>query len=66
MRGKIKTLEIGRPPALGKEEALQQVAILKRELSELRAQQAVSDNKSLERIIANDIFAKTGRGGGGG
>ena len=65
MRGKIKTLEVGRPPALGKEEALQQVAILKRELSELRAQQAVSDNKSLERVIANEIFSKGGRGGGG-
>ncbi|XP_064642257.1 forkhead-associated domain-containing protein 1-like [Lineus longissimus] len=44
LRGRIKALEQSRPPIPNKDQALQQVVMLKKELAELRAQQALADS----------------------
>ncbi|MBN3317184.1 FHAD1 protein, partial [Atractosteus spatula] len=44
LRARIKALEQTRPQRSSQEQAVQQVALMRRELSELRAQQAVADS----------------------
>ncbi|XP_069112463.1 forkhead-associated domain-containing protein 1-like isoform X2 [Argopecten irradians] len=56
LRSRIKTLEVSKPPLPTQDHALQQVIMLKKELAEMRANQALSEDKvalgSLDREVS--------------
>ncbi|XP_064424007.1 forkhead-associated domain-containing protein 1 [Latimeria chalumnae] len=58
LRTRLKALEQIRPPMSTQDQALQQVSVLKKELAEMRAQQAVLDNKHLKSSGQNTTETK--------
>ncbi|XP_021372851.1 forkhead-associated domain-containing protein 1-like isoform X2 [Mizuhopecten yessoensis] len=56
LRSRIKSLEVSKPPLPTQDHALQQVIMLKKELAEMRANQALSEDKvalgSLDREVS--------------
>ncbi|XP_041128813.1 forkhead-associated domain-containing protein 1-like [Polyodon spathula] len=62
LRERIKTLEQTRPLLSSQEQAVQQVAIMRRELAELRAQQAISDNQNQGTVFGSSWLTKTSEG----
>ncbi|KAK1157263.1 forkhead-associated domain-containing protein 1 isoform X3 [Acipenser oxyrinchus oxyrinchus] len=62
LRERIKALEQTRPLLSSQEQAVQQVAIMRRELAELRAQQAISDNHDQDTVFGSNWLTKTSEG----
>ncbi|XP_013409722.1 forkhead-associated domain-containing protein 1-like [Lingula anatina] len=62
LRQRIKSLEQVRPPVPTHDQALQQVALLKKELAELRANQALAEDKHIMASTSLDRQVSKARG----
>lgn len=54
LRARVKTLEQARPPLPSQDQALQQVVMLKKELAEMRANQALAEDKIIASATSLD------------
>ncbi|XP_060586593.1 forkhead-associated domain-containing protein 1-like isoform X3 [Ruditapes philippinarum] len=62
LRARVKTLETARPPLPTQDQALQQVIILKKELAEMRANQALAEDKNIQSLTMLDREVGRARG----
>ncbi|XP_012938501.1 forkhead-associated domain-containing protein 1 [Aplysia californica] len=62
LRTKVKTLEQSRPPLPTQDQALQQVVLLKKELAEMRVNQALSEDKVIQSATSLDREIGKARG----
>lgn len=62
LRARVKTLETKTPPLPTQDQALQQVIMLKKELAEMRANQALSEDKHIQSITSLDREVGRARG----
>nr|KAG5691839.1 hypothetical protein BaRGS_033443 [Batillaria attramentaria] len=62
LRARVKTLEQARPPLPSQDQALQQVVMLKKELAEMRANQALAEDKIIASHTSLDREVGKARG----
>ncbi|WAR14835.1 FHAD1-like protein [Mya arenaria] len=62
LRSRVKTLEVARPPVPTQDQALQQVIMLKKELAEMRVNQALSEDKNIVSLTSLDREVGRARG----
>ncbi|KAL4221029.1 Forkhead-associated (FHA) phosphopeptide binding domain 1 [Mactra antiquata] len=62
LRSRVKTLETARPPLPTQDQALQQVILLKKELAEMRANQALAEDKNIQSLTMLDREVGRARG----
>lgn len=62
LRSRVKVLETARPPLPTQDQALQQMIILKKELAEMRANQALSEDKNIQNLTMLDREVGRARG----
>ncbi|XP_052213963.1 forkhead-associated domain-containing protein 1-like isoform X2 [Dreissena polymorpha] len=62
LRSRVKTLETARPPVPTQDQALQQVIMLKKELAEMRANQALAEDRNIQSLTMLDREVGRARG----